>query len=123
MDDGAVHRGRGSHGARVQEILTVALPPSACSSLPLRLTAALTPLCNTGGVRWISEPLPAMLTFSLKTGSVKVSVGFGFQLTSPSQPLLTPGERARPFTATPLPSSLSDSFCQGLLTCSKPVSP
>ncbi|XP_042088697.1 syntaxin-3 isoform X2 [Ovis aries] len=73
MDDGAVQRGRGSHGARVQDILTVALPPSACSSLPLRLTAALTPLCNTGGVRWISEALPAMLTFSLKTDNVRVS--------------------------------------------------
>lgn len=78
MDDGAVQRGRGSHGAWVQESLTVALPPSACSSLPLRLTAALTPLCNTGGVRWISEALPAMLTFSLKTDNVKVSVGFVF---------------------------------------------
>lgn len=44
MDDGAVQRGQ----ARIQEIPTVASPPSACSSVSLRLTAPLTPVCTTG---------------------------------------------------------------------------
>lgn len=66
MDDGAVQRGQ----ARIQEIPTVASPPSACSwchCASLLLSCQYVPQ----GVRCISESLPATLTFSLKT-SVKV---------------------------------------------------
>ncbi|MXQ98150.1 hypothetical protein E5288_WYG003935 [Bos mutus] len=66
MDDGAVQRGQ----ARIQEIPTVASPPSACSSVPLRLTAPLTPGSSLASFRILKFPMDGVLCGLQQSGDV-----------------------------------------------------